>query len=162
MIQIFKPLVLLSLFGVAAHARVASNDALFPLALYVMALIAITALFFHMKQLKKSERLSKLLFEHAPKAMFVVNSKHKIIRINHTLTSLLKTSQKHLLGALWYERFLPDETALVIRHKLHQKQNEHLYFEVPYVLPDGSIKLIDFNAQKLPFKLTLFSCEAIK
>lgn len=160
--QIFKYLALLSLLSASAQAHVAFSELAVPLTLFIMLFIAIFALFLHLKQLHKSERLSQLLFTNAPIPMFVINSKERVLRFNKQLQHLLNINPDTLLGALWYEQLLSRDTIESIRQKLHTNNTHSFSFNSPYTLTDGTLIQLEFTAQKLPYQLTLFSCEVSK
>lgn len=141
------------------HAQASLEEIAMPASLLIIAITTVIALFIHIKQLQKSEAVSKTIFTHAPLAMLLITKKNEVLRLNNAMQELLKVSNESMVGKIWYERLLPDETALLLRHQWLHDTEASTTFSAVFITPDGITKNIAWKRTALPNKLILLTAE---
>jgi len=154
---IFRYFFLVSILLSYAHAKPTLAEIAMPATLLIIAIVLVIALLIHLKQLQKSERLWATLFNYAPQSQLIFNKKNKIINVNKKMQTQLGLSESTLQNQVWYERLLPDEMSISLRHKLYKQATESIPFAFTYVTPKGTTFVLECELTPLPHNLTLLS-----
>ncbi len=123
--------------------------------LFVLFLTLILALMTYLKNLQKESLKNSVLFDYSDVPTLLINSKGIIVELNQSAQTLLGYSKKQLASQNWYEKLLPDESAIQIRHKIHQtlKEDARITFR-SYLIPSkGKLLEIDYTLSALPAPL---------
>ncbi len=88
--------------------------------LFVLFLTLIFSLTIYLKKLQKENRRNSALFNYSDVATLFIDANEKVAELNQSALTLLGYSKKQLSAQKWYERLLPDETAIQIRHQIHK------------------------------------------
>ena len=85
-------------------------------------------------------------------ATLFINAKGHIVDLNQSAKTLLGYSKKQLSTQKWYEKLLPDERSVQIRHQIHKslKDDGRSTFSSSLVRADGQILEIDYTISALP------------
>lgn len=106
--------------------------------LIVMGLSAVFMLYVHLTRLQRRVHQLEVLVNHGPVAMFWCDRHGKILGANDLLLDAVKTELPRLKGQFWFERLLPDEAALQIRHRFLDAESDTITFSAPLIGIDGS------------------------
>ena len=91
--------------------------------LFVLLLTLIVSLTFYLKNLQKENLKSSALFNYSDVPTLFIGANEKVTDLNQAALTLLGYSKKQLSSQKWYERLLPDETSIQIKHQLHKNLN---------------------------------------
>lgn len=151
-----KQLFILALF---THSLLQASDfgTIFMSAtLFVFFLTLIFALMFYVKNLQKETLKNHALFELTDIATLYISSKGEILDANQTAQTLLDYSKKELRGKKWYEKLLPDERSIQIRHQIHQtlKSDGRIAFTSHLIRANGQLLKVNYTLSNLssPFR----------
>ncbi len=124
--------------------------------LFSLSLLFIFFLYSYLKKLQKSEEKMGLLFEYSDVPTLYINKKDKIITLNETARTYLGSKKVALRQSLWYEKLLPDENALKIRHHLYKnlKKDARVSFDAPLVKGSGESVHTRYTLSLAPAPLT--------
>ncbi len=147
-----KQLFILALF---THSLLQASDfgTIFMSAtLVVLLLTLIFALTLYLKNLQKENLKFNTLFCHSETPTLFINAKGVIHDLNLSAQNLLGYSKTQLSKQKWYEKLIPDERSLQVRHLVHQalKKDEKSTFTAPVICADGTVLEIDFTLSRLP------------
>ncbi len=120
--------------------------------LVVLLLTLIFALTLYLKNLQKENLKFNTLFCHSETPTLFINAKGVIHDLNLSAQNLLGYSKTQLSKQKWYEKLIPDERSLQVRHLVHQalKKDEKSTFTAPVICADGTVLEIDFTLSRLP------------
>ncbi len=119
------------------------------LTLVLMLIIVLTA---YLKKLQKENLKNSTLFEHSSVPSLFISSKGLILDINQAALTRIGYSKKQLIRQKWYEKLLPDERSVQIRHQIHKslKKDGKSTFNSYLVCADGQLLEIDYTLSVLP------------
>ncbi len=123
--------------------------------LFVLFLTLILALMTYLKNLQKESLKNSALFDYSDVPTLLINSKGIIVELNRSAQTLLGYSKKELASQNWYEKLLPDENAIQLRHKVHQtlKEEKRITFHSCLIPAEGKVLEIDYTLSALPAPL---------
>lgn len=123
--------------------------------LFALALTLVILLTSYIKKLQKAQLKTEYLFQYSDVATLFINTQDKIIDLNESALSLLGYSKKQIHGQKWYERLLPDEASLKIRHTLYKslKEDARAAFDAKLIRADGEIIAVTYTLSHLPSPL---------
>lgn len=126
--------------------------------LFILLLTLIIALMFYLKNIQRENMRFKTLFFHSDTPILFVGTRGGILDLNRSAMTLLGYSKAQITHRKWFEKLLPDETSLQIRHHLHRtfKKGDKGTFEAPVVTADGTILDASFTLERLPKPLIGF------
>ena len=108
--------------------------------LLVLLLTLVFLLFTYIKKLQRDNIKNSALFEHSDVATLLINTQGIVVDLNESAKSLLGYTKKQIASQKWYEKFLPDESAVQIRHHIHQtiKKDARTDFNTYLILANGA------------------------
>ena len=111
-----------------------------------------TTLKANIKKLQKENIKNSALFTHSHIPTLFINAKGRIVDLNESAITLLGYSKKQLSTQQWYEKLLPDERSVQIRHQIHQrlKTEGSSTFNAHLIRADGKLLEIDYTISRLP------------
>ena len=120
--------------------------------LYVLLLTLIIGLMFYIKQLQKESRKNSALFEYSDIPTLHLSQNGSILSVNQSALTLVGYTKKQLHSKRWYEKFLPDERAIQIRHTLHQslKKDAQASFNAYLIRNNAKALLVKYTLTTLP------------
>ncbi len=120
--------------------------------LFVLLITLIFTLTIYLKKLQKESLKNRALFDHSDVATLFINTKGHIVDLNQSAQTLLGYSKKQLASQKWYEKLLPDENALQLRHQIHKtlKEDVRISFHSFLVSANGKLQEIDYTLSALP------------
>ncbi len=120
--------------------------------LFALLITLIFTLTIHLKKLQKESLKNSALFDHSDVATLFINKKGHIVDLNQSAQTLLGYSKKQLASQKWYEKLLPDERSIQIRHQIHQslKTDSRSTFSTYLIRADGQILEINYTMSILP------------
>jgi len=120
--------------------------------LSVLLITLVITLTSYIKKLQRESVKNSALFQHSPTPTLFINAKGKVVDLNQAAISLLGYSKKQLSRQEWYEKLLPDEHALQIRHQIHQhlKADATYSFTSHLVNADGKLHEVEYTIRQLP------------
>ncbi|MEN8146518.1 MAG: PAS domain-containing protein [Campylobacterota bacterium] len=123
--------------------------------LFALLLTLIFALTTYLKNLQKENQKNRALFDYSDVPTLLINSRGVIVELNQSAQTLLGYSKKQLASQKWYEKLLPDESAVQIRHKIHQtlKEDTRITFHSYLIPAKGKVLEIDYTLSVLPAPL---------
>ena len=99
---------------------------------------ALFLLYRHLKTLRKEHQRLSYLMQKAPAALFWYDPSGRIRGMNEALLALSGYSASQLKGQVWFERLLPDEQALRLRHQLQNASTGPCTFHADLIKADGT------------------------
>ncbi|MGB5965836.1 MAG: diguanylate cyclase [Sulfurimonadaceae bacterium] len=120
--------------------------------LFILLITLVFALTLYLKNLQKESLKNSALFDYSDVPTLFINAKGAIVDLNQSAQALLGYSKKQLLQQKWYEKLLPDERSLQIRHHIHQtlKEDARSTFTSYLVRANGQLLEIDYTLSALP------------
>jgi len=120
--------------------------------LFILLLTLVFLLFTYTKKLQRENIKNSTLFEYSDVATLFINTKGVIVDLNESAKSLLGYSKKQIALQQWYEKLLPDENAIKIRHHIHQtlKEDARSSFNTPIICADGKMLACQCHLTSLP------------
>ena len=120
--------------------------------LLILLLTLVFLLFTYIKRLQRENIKSSSLFEYSDVATLFINTKGIVVDLNESAKSLLGYSKKQIASQKWYEKLLPDENAVKIRHYIHQtiKKDARTSFSSPLICANGGILVCQCHLTRLP------------
>ncbi len=109
--------------------------------LFVLLLTLIFSLTLYLKNLQKENLKNSALFNFSDVPTLFISTNEKVADLNQSALTLLGYSKKQLSSKKWYERLLPDETSIRIRHQIHKNLNAdaRATFSTYLVRADGEL-----------------------
>lgn len=146
-----KQLFILALF---THSLLQASDfgTIFMSAtLVVLLLTLIFALTLYLKNLQKEMLKNYALFELTNIATLYVSHRGEILDANQTAQRLLDYTKTELLHKKWYEKLLPDEQSIQIRHQIHQtlKSDDRIAFTSHLIRANGQVLEVNYTLSNL-------------
>lgn len=105
--------------------------------LIAAGLFTIFLLYRHLRSLHRDRARHLALLCTTPIALLWTNSRHEITGMNSTFKHLCGYEERHLLGQVWFERLLSDDTAVTLRHKMHAHPEEIISFDTIVIVHEG-------------------------
>lgn len=126
--------------------------------LFILFFILILALFIHTKKLHQERLKYGILYNYSDIPSLYLSPKGSILDANESALTLIGYTKKQLFKRKWYEKLLPDENALLVRHQIYQSLKEDVRFSFKNTLIrfNGSALEIDYTLTKLPEPLSGF------
>jgi diguanylate cyclase (GGDEF)-like protein/PAS domain S-box-containing protein len=120
--------------------------------LLVLLLTLIFLLFNYVKRLQRENIKNSALFEYSDVPTLLINTKSVVVELNESAKSLLGYSKKQLASQKWYERLLPDENAIQIRHHIHQTilKDARTSFDTYIICAQGEMLMCRCHLTNLP------------
>jgi len=120
--------------------------------LFVLTLTLVITLTSYLKQLRREERRYHALFSYSDLPTLFITPDNTIYDLNESALTLLGYSRKQLKGQKWYEKLLPDEQAVQIRHALYRslKQDARTTLNAPLIRNNGQSVDVDYTFTRLP------------
>lgn len=120
--------------------------------LFTLLITLVFALMLYLKNLQKENLRFKTLFYYSETPTLLITPKGVILDFNRSAQTLLGYSKAQLTGQKWFEKLLPDERSLQVRHQIHQalKKEDKSTFAAPIISADGTILDVDFTLNTLP------------
>ena len=106
--------------------------------LMTLGLTAIFLLYRYLKTLQHEHSLLSTLIDEAPVALFWCDEAGRIVGANARFLSLTGYRIEQLGGQEWLERILPNNSALMLRHRFKNGRREVDAFQTVIVKADGS------------------------
>ena len=121
-------------------------------ALFILLITLVITLTTYIKKLQKENIKNSALFTHSNVPTLFINAKGRIAGLNESAIALLGYSKKQLSTQQWYEKLLPDERSVQIRHQIHQhlKTEGSTTFNAHLIRADGKLLEIDYTITGLP------------
>ena len=147
-----KPLFVLALF---THSLLQAGDfgTIFMSAtLFTLLITLVFTLTLYLKKLQKESLKNSALFDYSDVPTILLSAKGTIVDLNQSAQTLLGYTKKQLVSQKWYEKLLPDESALQIRHQVHQtlKEDARSTFTSYLVRASGQLLEINYTLSALP------------
>ena len=124
--------------------------------LFTLLITLIFTLTIYLKKLQKESLKNSALFDHSDVATLFINAKGHIVDLNQGAETLLGYSKRQLASQKWYEKLLPDENALQIRHQIHKalKEDTRMSFHSFLVCANGKVMKVNYtlSAMSEPLK----------
>lgn len=114
--------------------------------LFVLLLTLIFTLTFYIKNLQQETLRNKALFDYSDLPTLYINTRERITEANQSALTLLGYTLPQLTSKKWYEKLLPDESAVPIRHRLHQNLNDDARACFNTVMVCAGGQLLEVNA----------------
>lgn len=123
--------------------------------LFTLLLTLIIALMIHLKKLRKEALKSQALFDYTDTPTLFINSKGTLLDINQAAQTLTGYPKKQLLNQKWYEKLLPEGSALQIGRLIHQtpKNDGRTTFISSLIRADGNLLEVRCTLSNLPAPL---------
>ena len=120
--------------------------------LFILLFTLIIALMLHLKNLQREKLKYSALFHHSDTPTLFIDAEGKIRDINESAQALLGYTKAQLIDQKWFERVVPDESSLQIRHRLYRtdKKSGKSEFSAPLIRAGGDLLETDFTLKKLP------------
>ncbi|MEE8589147.1 MAG: sensor domain-containing diguanylate cyclase [Sulfurimonadaceae bacterium] len=120
--------------------------------LFVLLLTLIIALVAYLKRLQKESLKNSALFDYSDVPTLFINAKGTIVELNQSAQTLLGYSKKQLASQKWYEKLLPNESSIQIRHQIHQtlKEDARSTFTSYLTRANGQLLEINYTLSALP------------
>ena len=120
--------------------------------LFVLLLTLIISLMFYIKQLQKESHKNSALFEYSAIPTLHLSQNGTILSVNRSALTLVGYTKKQLLSKRWYEKLLPDERAIQIRHTLYQslKKDARVSFNAYLIRTNAKALQIQYTLTSLP------------
>ena len=120
--------------------------------LFVLFLVLIFALFIYTKKLHQERLQYGILYNYSDVPTLLLSQKGAILDINESALTLMGYTKKQLLKRKWYEKLLPDENALQVRHKIHQtlKEDARHTFKSTLIRFNGTVLEVNYTITLLP------------
>ena len=120
--------------------------------LLVLLLTLVFLLFTYIKTLQRENIKNSALFEYSDVPTLFINTKGIVLDLNESAKSLLGYTKKQITAQKWYEKLLPDENAIQIRHHIHQtiKKDARASFDAHLICANGSILACNCHLTNLP------------
>jgi PAS domain S-box-containing protein len=120
--------------------------------LFVLLLTLIIALVAYLKRLQKESLKNSALFDYSDVPTLFINAKGTIVELNQSAQTLLGYSKKQLASQKWYEKLLPNESSIQIRHQIHQtlKEDARSTFTSYLTRANGQLLEINYTLSTLP------------
>ncbi len=113
--------------------------------LFTLLITLIFTLTIYLKKLQKESLKNSALFDHSDVATLFINAKGHIVDLNQSAETLLGYSKKQLASQKWYEKLLPDENALQLRHQIHKTLKEDTRISFHSFLVSANAKVLEVN-----------------
>ncbi len=152
---------LLSVLALFSHSLLQADEigtVLMSATLFVLLFTLIIALMLYLKNIQRENLRFNTLFFHSDTPILFINSKGIIQELNRSAETLMGYSKAQLTHQKWFEKLLPDETSLQIRHQIHRTLNkeEKIRFTAPVIRADGTVLEAGFTLEHLPKPLKGF------
>lgn len=120
--------------------------------LFTLLLTLIVTLAFYIKKLQREGLKNHLLFDLTNTATLYVTHQGEILDANQTAQTLLGYSKQDLLRQRWYDKLLPDERAIQIRHQIYRtlSKDGRVHFDTHLINADAKLLEIHCTLSKLP------------
>ena len=124
--------------------------------LLVLSLILIFALFNYTKRLHQERLKYGALYNYSDVPTLYLSPKGAILDTNESALTLLGYSKRQLIKSRWYEKLLPDENALRVRHQIHQalKEDARFTFKSALIRFNGTVLEVNYTITQLPEPLS--------
>lgn len=119
--------------------------------LLALSITLVFALLFYLKRLQKESVKNYNLFEYSDIPTLYLNVHGVILDINQSGLSLVGYSKKQLLSQKWFEKLLPDESAIQIRHQLYRalKEDARSSFNTYLVRANADVLEINYTISRI-------------
>ena len=87
--------------------------------LLLLLLTLVFLLFTYIKKLQHESTINRSLFEGSDTPTLLINTKGIVVTLNKSAEHFLGYTKQQLHRQKWYEKLLPDERAIQMRHHLH-------------------------------------------
>ena len=120
--------------------------------LLVLLLTLIFLLFTYVKKLQRENIKNSTLFEYSNVSTLFINRQGIVVELNESAKSLLGYTKRQIASQKWYEKLLPDEHAVQIRHHIHQtiKNDARTNFDAHVIRANGEVLECHCNLTNLP------------
>ena len=120
--------------------------------IFILLATLAVVLSYHLKKLHIENIKSHALFEYTDTPTLLLNPKNEIIEINQSALTLLGYKKSQLLGSKWYEKLLPDENAIQVRHNIHKnlKDDARSSFTSQLVRCNATVVKVHYTLTNLP------------
>lgn len=144
-----------SLFLLFAHSLLHADTfgTLFMSAtLFILLFTLVIALAAHLKKLQKENLRYRTSFQNAGTATLFIDAKGVIRDLNKNALKLSGYTREQLNAQVWFEKLLPDEAAVQIRHRLYPagKREAVHTFNAPLTTADGNVLEAAFALTPFP------------
>ncbi len=120
--------------------------------LFILLATLAISLSYHLKQLRTENIKRQALFEYTDVPTLLLNPKNEIIEINQSALTLIGYKKKQLLGSKWYEKLIPDENSIQLRHAIYKNFKEDVRSSFTSYLVRANTKTlkVHYTLTKLP------------
>jgi len=120
--------------------------------LFILTLTLVITLTLYIKQLRREARRFNALFNYSDLPTLFIAPDHTIADLNESAVTLLGYNKRQLRHKCWYERLLPDEQAIQIRHTIHRslKEDARTKFKAPLIRSNAQAIDVDYTLTRLP------------
>jgi len=124
--------------------------------LFVLFLILIFSLFIYTKRLHQERLKYSILYNYSDVPSLFLTPKGQIFDVNESALTLVGYTKKQLIKRKWYEKLLPDENALQVRHQIHQalKEDARYTFKSTLIRFNGTALEVNYTITLLPEPLS--------
>ncbi len=119
------------LAGIPLQAEEELPVATMSITLVTLGLGAVFLLYRYLKSLQTHLNRCDAIVRNLPLPLLWCGKEGHILGINSLLTEHLGFAPRQLKGRRWFERLMPDETALKARHRLLSRDGAPVSFEAP-------------------------------
>jgi len=147
-----KQLFILALFTHSLLQASEFGTIVMSVTLFILLITLIIALMAYLKRVQRENVKNSALFDYSDVPTLFINAKGNIVDLNRSAQTLLGYSKKQLASQQWYEKLLPDESSIQIRHQIHQhlKTDGHTTFNSHLVRADGQLLEVNYTLSALP------------
>ena len=107
--------------------------------LVALGIGAVFLLYHYLKSLQTHAERCDAIVRNLPLPLLWCDKEGHVLGTNSLLTDCLGFAPRQLKGRHWFERLLPDETALKIRHRLLSQNDDPVSFEAPVLDAHGQL-----------------------
>ena len=120
--------------------------------LFTLLITLIFTLTIYLKKLQKESIKNSALFNYSDVPTLFINAKGTVVELNESAQTLLGYSKKQLSSQKWYEKLLPDENALQVRHQIHKtlKEEARISFHSFLVPANGKVLEVNYTLSTMP------------
>lgn len=120
--------------------------------LFILLFTLIIALTAYLKNLQKENLRYRSYFQRTETATLFIDAKGGIRDLNKSTQELLGYTKEQLINQKWYDKLLPDEAALPIRHRICRAdmKEDTTKFNAPLVSANGDVLEAAFTLAPFP------------
>jgi PAS domain S-box-containing protein len=121
--------------------------------LFILLLTLIIALTVYLKNLQKENLRYRSYFQRTETATLFIDAKGVVRDLNISTQELLGYTKEQLINQKWYDKLLPDEAALPIKHRIYHadnKKEDTTKFNAPLVSANGDVLEAAFTLAPFP------------